>query len=383
MVRAIGRRRGTFALVVLEFTLAFTIISSLFLTGAWYQRVAGVRSGAHHRDLIHVALQRPPTGERAPAWQARMAALIAQTPGVVASAPVSATLIDDALDYPSVIAGDATTNGWVVHTGARLPEVLGMRFVEGQAPAEPLPGAVVLTRCLRDQLFPGGLPALGRPIKCANGGSGTVVGVVEDLYLRHPWMGHTECLAFYFTGATSERQARHLVRSAPGQRAAVAAALQRRLAPLAGGDGYLAITLYDPQNARSPRIVHGVIVNLTIFGLNVALVALLGPLAVASFLVAERTRQIGVRRALGATRGAIIRYFLVENSLAVALGTALGGVITLALFAAMRARFYGITLRPWTLVVAAVLLWVDGTAAALVPAFRAARVPPWVAARST
>ena len=52
---------------------------------------------------------------------------------------------------------------------------------------------------------------------------------------------------------------------------------------------------------------------LTWTGFLVIAVALAGSLALASFSVAERTRQIGVRRALGASRGEIVRYFLLEN----------------------------------------------------------------------
>jgi putative ABC transport system permease protein len=118
-----------------------------------------------------------------------------------------------------------------------------------------------------------------------------------------------------------------------------------------------------------------------LLGINVGFVALLGPVAVASFLVAERTAQIGVRRALGATRFDVIRYFLVENALAMALGTSLGALLTVPFFLFMRRYFYGAELRPWMLILTAALLFVDGTLAALLPALRASRIAPSVAAR--
>jgi hypothetical protein len=66
----------------------------------------------------------------------------------------------------------------------------------------------------------------------------------------------------------------------------------------------------------------------------------------------------------------------------VGLGIALGAVLTLVFFHMMREAFYSITMPPWTLILPAALLWIDGILAALFPALRACRVAPSVAARS-
>jgi putative ABC transport system permease protein len=115
---------------------------------------------------------------------------------------------------------------------------------------------------------------------------------------------------------------------------------------------------------------------------TVGLLALLGALAVSSFLVAERTRQIGIRRALGATRRDVIRYFLVENALATLLGTAVGLLMTACLYLVMRKVFLGIQLSPKLLLLTGALLWIDATLAAMIPARRAAQIPPSVASRA-
>jgi putative ABC transport system permease protein len=114
----------------------------------------------------------------------------------------------------------------------------------------------------------------------------------------------------------------------------------------------------------------------------VALVALLGALAATSFLVAQRTRQIGIRRALGATKGDIVGYFLVESSLAVAMGSVIGVVSTGALFLLMRQVFQDIRFRPGLVALALAALWLGTIVATLIPALRAARVSPSVAGRS-
>jgi putative ABC transport system permease protein len=117
-------------------------------------------------------------------------------------------------------------------------------------------------------------------------------------------------------------------------------------------------------------------------GATIAVTALLGVLAVSSFLVTQRARQLAVRRALGAGSGDIIRHILVETWLATALGTALGLAATLALCTLMRQAFPGLVADGRLLALTALVLWIDCTAAALVPARRAARIPPSVASRA-
>jgi putative ABC transport system permease protein len=78
-----------------------------------------------------------------------------------------------------------------------------------------------------------------------------------------------------------------------------------------------------------------------------------------------------------------MRYFLVENALAVAAGTVLGIIATLVLYLMMKRLFHGLVLDWRHLAITAVLLWVDATLAALVPARRAADIPPHVASRGS
>jgi putative ABC transport system permease protein len=381
IIRASRRRRASFLLVVLEFACSFTIISCLLVSGAWYRRVGNVHMGPHEDDLLEVTVQRP--GRAGPqGWQGAVVPALLAEPGVVAAAPVSTTLLDEGAAAPVLFhAGGSAAGaaGWTVQAGLALPAVLGMQLLEGRFPASP--GEVLITRCLRQALFPGGRPALGQPLVGGDLPRGTVIGVVEDLSMRRPFFGGAGCEAFHFVPLANPRGGRYLVRVAPGRREAVAAALPVRLAPLVR-DGLAEVAPVTLASSRQYVVAHGVTLMLVMLGLNVMLVAMLGPIAVTSFLVRERTRQIGVRRALGATRPAIVRHFLVETSLAVALGTALGALATAAMVTLMRRAFYSISISSWLLALTAVLLWIDGTLAALFPALRASRIPPSVAART-
>lgn len=101
-----------------------------------------------------------------------------------------------------------------------------------------------------------------------------------------------------------------------------------------------------------------------------------------SFRVSQRRRQIGVRRALGATRGDILGHFQTGNFLIVSGGVLLGCVLgVLAKLALMRE--YALPRMPWwLLLLGAALLWMLGQLAVLGSARRAAAVPPVEATRS-
>ena len=108
----------------------------------------------------------------------------------------------------------------------------------------------------------------------------------------------------------------------------------------------------------------------------------LGIVGMASFWVAQRTKQIGTRRALGATRMSILRYFLTENFLITTAGLLVGAILTYVFSFWLMAHFEG-KLLPWHYVpIGFLCLWVLGQIAVLGPATRASRVSPATATRS-
>ena len=117
------------------------------------------------------------------------------------------------------------------------------------------------------------------------------------------------------------------------------------------------------------------------------IVALLGVTAfgivgLASFWVAQRRKQIGIRRALGATRADILRYFQTENFLIVTFGIVLGIILAIGINLLLMKFFEVPRLPLWYLPIGVVVLWLLGQLAVLVPALRASNVPPVVATRS-
>jgi putative ABC transport system permease protein len=116
--------------------------------------------------------------------------------------------------------------------------------------------------------------------------------------------------------------------------------------------------------------------------LAMLLVTALGIIGLASFWVQQRTKQIGIRRALGATRGQIIGYFQTENFLLTSFGIVLGMLLAYAGNQVLMQYFEIPRLPLYYLPFGAVLLWLLGQAAVIGPALRAAAIPPIAATRS-
>ncbi len=127
---------------------------------------------------------------------------------------------------------------------------------------------------------------------------------------------------------------------------------------------------------RAMSIILGVVI------VSLLIITALGIVGMASFWVTQRTKQIGTRRALGATRGAILRHFLAENFVITSLGLMAGTLLAYG-FNAWLIQTYETARMPWYYVPAGCLaLWLLGQIAVLGPARRASRVTPAMATRS-
>jgi ABC-type antimicrobial peptide transport system permease subunit len=121
----------------------------------------------------------------------------------------------------------------------------------------------------------------------------------------------------------------------------------------------------------------------TVFGLLALIVASLGLYSVLAFDVTQRTRELGVRAALGATRRNLLR-MVVQNGVRVtALGIVVGTLAALALASRVQPLLFGVNARdPWTFIAVGVVLVAVSILAGVVPGSRAARVDPGTALRS-
>jgi putative ABC transport system permease protein len=172
------------------------------------------------------------------------------------------------------------------------------------------------------------------------------------------------------------------VRAEPGRRDALMRVVEDHLAKSNPGRSinYVrTLELYKERSYLSDR-------NMGIFLVSVTTLLLaitsLGVFGLATFNVSTRTKQIGTRRAVGARRGDIIRYFLAENWLITTGGVVVGCMLGLAVGYLLAREYQLERLDLYYLVGGALALWGIGLLAAWQPARRAAKISPAVAART-
>jgi putative ABC transport system permease protein len=124
------------------------------------------------------------------------------------------------------------------------------------------------------------------------------------------------------------------------------------------------------------------VVTLSLVAAFVLLVTIVGIVGLAAFTVATRTKQLGTRRAIGATKFHILRYFLVENWLITSAGALAGCALALGVGFRLSTMYRMPRLPLLYLVGGVVVLWLVGLSAVWIPARRAAAVSPAVATRT-
>ena len=268
-------------------------------------------------------------------------------------------------------------------------EALGVELVAGRNFTEAdllwreprssaMPEVIIVTQAMADALFPDG-DALGKTIHSTN--PMEIIGIVDRMFGSWlSWEGVVNTMLA--PGRMMEQSGSFLIRAEPGQRDVVMPLVEQALADrytdrvvrnVRSLEDYMANSY---ANDRTAAVVLLVIVGLLL------VVTGLGIVGLVSFLVNQRTKQIGTRRALGAQRWHVVRYFLIENWLITSIGLSLGLILTMILNYYMVQTFELPRLPLWYLPVGLGAIWSLGLMASFGPARRAARVAPAVATRT-
>jgi len=254
---------------------------------------------------------------------------------------------------------------------------------------KPAPAAIIITRHLADKLFPDGAAVVGQHVYLDDAHASTIIGVVDCLegsYAGSSTRSIDEDTVLLPARYTSPDESMvYLVRVQPGQmdallRTAPAALMaQNRMRLISPEDGVVTLAQARAKGYATDR---GVAIMMAAVCVLLLLATAGGIVGLSSFWVGQRRRSIGVRRALGATRGDILRYFQTENALIVGIGVALGVALGIAGNLSLMTHYELPRMPLWVLGVGALLLWALGQLAVLGPARRAAAVPPVEATRS-
>jgi len=242
---------------------------------------------------------------------------------------------------------------------------------------------VVLNELAARRLF--GSDALGKTIRWSNHGVRTVVGIVGDIRYDGP-EEPTRPQAFIPIVQTKASAATLIVRTTPGATSSVLPAIGRAISEEypAGAVAPLHIEAQTLEHYFGELVAQRRVNMrlLGVFGLLGALVAGIGVYGVLAYLVAQRTREIGIRIALGARRVAIVCSVLILTAKYVVAGLAAGTLAAWMLSTLVRGLLFSVEPHdPAIYVVVGLIVFGLAALAALVPALRAASVDPIVALR--
>ncbi len=403
--RAMTRHRARFVLIVLEVALTLAIVTNC--VGLILEARAKMTraSGFDEQNLVLVNSTPFSDAFRDPAYLRQSVEedlrVLRALPGVRAA--THATLMpwsSGGTIFGASVSGterDAiSTQFFLADPG--LLDTLGVKIVQGRnltreeydgTPADThvteYEGGVLVSEKLAEAMFPGG-NAAGKVFRTSDGqGSFTIVGVF-DPFFKPEGGGGESATAEYATifpiqAASFEGGARFLLRAEPDQVGVLAAEAEKAL--LASNAGRNIVTRTIPEMRKRYHAEDRILITSlnAVMALLLAVTAL-GIVGLTSFSVSERRRQIGTRRALGATQADILRHFLLENWMVTTFGAVLGLALAYGLNYGLVTWAEGARLDPRMLATGVAALWALGLTAALGPALRAAKVPPAIATRN-
>ena len=253
------------------------------------------------------------------------------------------------------------------------------------------PPIVIVTKALADKLFPKG-DALGKTIYVDRDTPSTIIGIIERMQVPSPdsWANDWFWNSVLIPTRLDAGFARYAVRAKPGRldaamrEAPKALFASNPMRVIETGDNFEDTSVHSFSDIRTHayRADRGMAILMGVICLILLCVTAAGIVGLTSFWVGQRRKQIGIRRALGATRNDILRYFQTENLMIAGVGVVLGAILAVGLNLWMMKQFAMDRMSLLYVLVGVIALLVLGQGAVFAPARRASRVSPVEATRS-
>jgi len=381
-----ARSRGRVVIVggQVSLALAMVVTGSLFATSLARLWSEDVGFDTDRVADIYVSM---PLGADL-AYYDEVLAVVRRVPGVTAAGGLGGPFLQRAMDGgPFAAPPGAAETGLVEHfmVTSGLLDALGLRPLQGRWPtADELTSGrpvIVVSETVARAYFPDG-PAVGRTLTAEDAGPFEIVGVVPDVRYRSldtasegeiyspmaawedPYLSH---LLVSYDGDVHDgigATVRALTSQVPSLRLRSAMTLRQKLG----------------TTVQSRQFQTAVFVGFGVASLAIVSAGVLGLIAMT---VARRTREVGIRMALGATPSGVVGMIVREHLTAVAAGLALGTLGAVWAVRAIASYLYEMSAYDWRAWSVAVgVLLVMTMTAALVPSFRASRVDPVRALRT-
>ncbi|HSC28993.1 MAG TPA: ABC transporter permease [Vicinamibacterales bacterium] len=390
---SVTRRRARSTLIVAEVALAMALTVGAGLLLRSFVSVLGVDPGFRAEQLLTLQMSVPArytTLEASLGFYDELEARLEALPGVLevggtTRLPLGSTNVTTSLD----VEGRGTPRAeqpeiemrravFDYFAAMEIPVLRGRVFTradDAQAPA-----VVVINDALARRVFPGEDP-LGRRVRFSPTQPWMpIIGVVGNV--RHASLEETPRPELYITYRQGPPSAPYLVIRARDDAAALTASVRQAVREL-GADRPRDIRTMEAVRSNSVAERRFVLLLVGLFGVLALGLAALGVFGVITLIAAERTTEVGIRMALGATPPDVLRMMLGQAVRLTGAGVLIGAVAAFALTPLLEAQLFGVSAQdPLTFVVVASGLLLTATAAAYLPARRAMRVDPVNALRA-
>ena len=405
IVSALLRNKTGAVLVALQVAISLAILANALHIVNVRQAVMARPSGiAEESNVFYINARylKRETAETDRAIQLREAEKLRALPGVLSVATVNQIPMSRSGSTSSVSIDrkqvNESANASTYETADSLVKTWQLKLVEGRdftaddvlevdvQVNNEMPKTVIVTRAIADQIWPG-QSAVGKTLLFGVGEDARatrVIGVVERLQTQGADVKeegeHSVILPYRGLGGIPG--ANYTVRTEPGQRDRVMKEAEAILAKTAGMPVIVkakAVSTDRSERYRADLALSWMLVTVSLLLLVITASGIVG---MASLWVIQRRKQIGVRRALGARRSDILRYFVSENILITSVGVAAGVLLAIGLNQMLVSKLEMAKLPLSYLLSGAGVFFALGIIAVYGPAWRAATISPATATRS-
>ncbi|MDB5917806.1 MAG: transporter permease [Massilia sp.] len=405
ILSALLRNKTGAVLVAVQVALSLAILANALHIVSVRQEVAARPSGIADEASVFTIASRYLTRENAEydaAVQRREIEVLRAISGVASVATTNQMPLSNSGNNNSVSLDrkqvSQSANAATYRSADSLVATLQLKLLEGrdftkadilevdEQSSKEFPKTVIVTKALADKLWPG-KSAIGKTLLFGIGETANpaqVIGMVERLQKPHAQLGEEGEFSTIssYRGLGGIPGAAYVVRTEPGQRDRVMKEAEAALAKSSPVPVIIKVkSTLDDRKARyrADKALSWMLITVSALLLVITASGIVG---MASLWVTQRRKQIGVRRALGARRADILRYFITENVMITSVGVAGGAVLAIALNQLLVSKLEMTRLPPVYLVWGTGLFFVLGIVAVYGPAWRAASISPATATRT-
>ncbi len=396
--RAMTRNKLGVVLIALQIAFTMTVmINAIFIINE-RNRLMARPSGMEEANLFHVSSIGFGDDFNEQIVTADDMAMIRQLPGVVDASetnaiPVSSSgsstgvrLVNDESE-PSVGTAIYRTDEHILNT-MNLELIAGENFTATDMRYRTESGATlaektIITRALAENLFPDTAinDVVGETLFMPGGTSIQIIGIVERLQAPWPTSSLIE-RSMIVPEQFIDGNSLYLIRTEPGERDRLMSEIEELL--IARNDSRVLRGLSSLTDTRADtyRLDSAMSSVLWVIIVTLVFITCMGIVGLAVFGINRRRKQIGTRRALGATRFEILRHFMLENFLITGVGVIVGAILTIGFSIVLTTNFDMPAMAWYYTPLGMLCLLLIGQLAVFGPSRGAARIEPALATRS-